>query len=116
MLPVCHRSALAGAIFFVATTAHAVAPNLTGVLPTGGKRGADVEVTLRGERLADAQEIFFYGTGISAGKIIEAQDKQVKVQFQIAPDCPLGEHALRLRTRTGISALRIFYVGPFASL
>ena len=49
-------------------------------------------------------------------KIVEATDKQVRVSLQIAADCPLGEHALRLRTASGISALRLFYVGPFPAV
>src|SRR4051812_18163371 len=50
-------------ILFVAATARAVAPNFTAITAAGGQRGSEVEVTLRGERLADAQEIFFYNRG-----------------------------------------------------
>jgi len=32
---------------------------------------------------------------------------------KLAPDCPLGEHHLRLRTATGYSELRTFFVGPY---
>ncbi len=97
-------------------TALAVAPNFTAIAPAGGQRGTAVEVTLRGERLADAQAVFFYSPGITLEKISDAKDKEVKVVFQIAADCRLGEHALRVRTAGGISALRLFYVGPFPSV
>lgn len=120
--PLSHRSTFsrwvhaAVAALFTATVALAVAPNFTAIAPAGGQRGTNVEVTLRGERLADLQEIFFYSPGIALEKIADAKDKEVKVILRLAPDCPLGEHALRLRTASGISALRIFYVGPFPSV
>ena len=101
---------------FGAAAALAVAPNFTAIAPAGGQRGTSVEVTLRGERLADTQEIFFYSPGLTLEKIRDAKDKEVKVVFQIAPDCAVGEHALRIRTAGGISALRLFYVGPFPSV
>ncbi len=97
-------------------TLSAVAPSFTVVAPAGAQRGTTVELTLRGDRLADAQEIFFYDAGITVEKITEAADKLVKARVRIAPDCRLGEHALRLRTASGLSALRIFYVGPFPSV
>ena len=97
-------------------TVAAVAPNVTAIAPAGGPRGTAVEVTLRGDRLADAQEVFFYSPGITLEKITGAKDKEVKLVFQISADCRLGEHALRLRTTGGISALRLFYVGPFPSV
>lgn len=110
-------SALASLVFsLTALTAHAVSPSFTTIAPVGGQRGSQVEVTLRGDRLADAQEIFFYRPGITVEKIVEATDKQVKAVFTLAADCPVGEHALRIRTASGISALRIFYVGPFPAV
>jgi hypothetical protein len=93
-----------------------VAPTFTAIAPAGGQRGTDVEVTLRGDRLADAQDIFFYTPGITLEKIVEATDRQVKVLLKIAPDCRVGEHALRIRTASGVSALRVFFVGPFPSV
>ena len=60
--------------------------------------------------------MFFYTPGITLEKISDAQEKAVKVVFLIAADCRLGEHALRIRTASGISALRLFYVGPFPSV
>ena len=102
--------------FLAVSAAQAVSPSFTTIAPVGGQRGAQVEVTLRGDRLADAQEIFFYRPGITVEKIVEATEKQVKAVFALAADCPLGEHALRIRTASGISALRLFYVGPFPAV
>ncbi|MCX6956033.1 MAG: PPC domain-containing protein, partial [Verrucomicrobia bacterium] len=107
---------LAGVGLLSASFAWAVAPALNAIAPAGGQRGTTLEVTLRGERLADAQEIFFYSPGITLEKIADAKDKEVKATFKIAPDCRIGQHSLRVRTAGGISALRLFYVGPFPSV
>ncbi len=110
------RALICGGIFCTASALHAVAPNLVSVTPAGGQRGSAVEVTFRGDRLADAEEIFFYSPGITVEKITEPADKVVKVTLKIAADCRIGEHALRVRTAGGISALRLFYVGPFPNV
>jgi len=105
-------------LLFATTPARAVAPHLTVTTPAGGQRGTEVEVTLRGKRLNDAQEILWYSPGIQVSKL-EAPTNQsgdVKVWLKIAPDCPLGEHALRVRCASGISDLRTFWVGPFPTV
>ncbi|MBI5766418.1 MAG: PPC domain-containing protein [Verrucomicrobia bacterium] len=96
--------------------ARAVAPNLASVVPAGGQRGTEVAVTLKGDRLADAQDVLFYSPGITVEKLVSATTAEAKTVFKIAPDCRLGEHAFRLRTTSGLSALRIFFVGPFPSV
>ena len=113
---IVRRALVGSAMLSLVTLAHAVAPNLTSVTPAGGQRGKEDEVTFRGERLADAQEIFFYSPGITLEKITDPADKQVKAVLKIAADCRIGEHALRVRTAGGISALRLFYVGPFPTV
>ena len=95
---------------------HAVAPSLASVTPAGGPRGTTVQVTLRGDRLADAQELFLYRPGITVEKLTAAADKSVQATLRIAEDCALGEHPLRLRTASGISALRLFFVGALPNL
>lgn len=81
----------------------------------GGQRGTRRAVTLTGVRLKDAQEIVFYRPGIVVPKVEPDGDKgtALKAEFQIAPDCPLGEHVFRVRTATGLSGIRTFQVGPF---
>jgi hypothetical protein len=84
----------------------------------GAQRGTDVEVTLHGERLADAQEILLYSPGIEVTRleVPTNQSALVKAQFKIDPDCRLGEHTLRVRCASGISDLRTFWVGPFPTV
>jgi hypothetical protein len=95
----------------VVLPAFATSPHLESLLPTGGQRGTEIEITIVGERLQDAQEIFCYEPGIEVGKFAANTNKTVTAQLKIAPDCALGEHHLRLRTATGLSELTTFFVG-----
>lgn len=89
----------------------ASSPILAGVQPNGGPRGAQVELQLSGARLADAVELLWYDSTIATTSVEPASGELVKAVVQIPPDCRLGEHALRLRTKTGVTELRTFYVG-----
>ncbi|HKE21499.1 MAG TPA: PPC domain-containing protein [Bryobacteraceae bacterium] len=85
------------------------------LLPRGGARGAKVEVEFHGFALENPKEVLFYGQGIAATNFvpIAKPGDGFKVQFQIAPDCPLGEHVLRVRTATQLSDAVTFWVSPF---
>lgn len=86
--------------------------------PRGGSRGASVQVTLNGRYLKDPREIIFYKPGIRVTEITpgDKPDESVKARLEIAPDCPLGEHVLRLRTATALSDAVTFWVSPFPKL
>ncbi len=104
-------------LLFVSGLGHvlAVEPRLSNILPAGGQRGTDVEVTFSGARLADAQEVVIYSPGISVAAFAP-ETNRVKVTLKLAADCRLGEHVLRVRTATGVSEARTFWVGPFPVL
>jgi Bacterial pre-peptidase C-terminal domain len=115
-----HRIAFAAmATFFAMATwsprAFATQPDVQQVVPPGGQRGSEVDLVIDGKRLDDAQELQWYDPGISV-KSLEFADKKVKVKLAIAPDCPLGEHAFRLRTKTGLSDLFTFWVGTLPTV
>jgi hypothetical protein len=95
--------------------AHAVAPRLTNILPTGGQRGTEVEVRFTGQRLDDTKEIVFYTPGISVVST-DVGTNRVKATLRLAPDCPLGEHAIRIRTATGVSEIRTFWVSALTNV
>ena len=82
----------------------------------GGQRGTEIEITLSGARLGDAQEIIYYQPGITTVSLKKVDDNNVKAKIKIAPDCALGLHDLRVRTATGISELRTFSVGAFKEI
>jgi hypothetical protein len=89
----------------------AASPVLGGIAPHGAQRGTEAVLTFQGARLADAQEVLVYYPGIAVKKLDVVNDAVVKVTVQIAADCRLGEHAFRLRTASGVSDLRTFWVG-----
>ena len=101
------------ALAFFASGANAASPHFSGLSPTGGQRGTEVEVAFQGERLWDARGVLFYTPGIEAGDLKAVSENQFTAKVKIPADCPLGEHPLRLWTASGITEMRTFWVGPF---
>lgn len=99
-----------------ALTAGAVAPSLRSTTPNGVQRGTEVELKFEGSRLADAEEILLYEPGVKILELKEVKDNFVLARVKLEADCPLGEHKIRVRTKTGISDLRTFVVGPFPQI
>ena len=104
------------ALALSAATAGAVAPSLTTTTPTGLQRGTEAELRFTGARLEDTKEILFYEDGVKVLELKEIKDSHVLARVKIAADSPLGEHKVRVRTATGVSDLRTFYVGPFPQI
>lgn len=100
----------AAVVLLCSASLRAESPSLGSITPYGAQRGTELDVQFNGARLADAQEIFFYDAGLEV-KSLTAADNAVTAKIAIAPDCRLGAHAMRVRTSTGISELRTFYVG-----
>ncbi|HVX15632.1 MAG TPA: PPC domain-containing protein [Pirellulales bacterium] len=86
-------------------------PRLGAIVPYGGQRGTEIDVAFNGDDLDDAQEILLYYPGIKVLSLEAGNDKTVKTKLQIAADCRIGIHAMRVRTASGISNLRTFSVG-----
>jgi len=99
----------------LAFNAQAVAPRLTNILPPGARRGTEIEVRFTGQRLEDTKEIVFYTSGIEVASI-EATDSRVKATLRVAADCRLGEHQMRLRTATGVSEIRTFWISALTNV
>lgn len=98
-------------------------------VPRGAGRGETVDVRLYGDFLDDPVEVVFHGPGIRCVALSGPTPVEepalfqhmkatgcVAARFVIAEDCPLGEHLLRLRTRTLFSEPVTFWVGPFPSV
>lgn len=112
-----HLLALVLAVTSLAATAGwAAEPNLQRLDPPGFQRGTEVEVTLRGDRIEDAEELMFYEPGVTMKSLEKVDAKRAKVVLNVAPDCRLGQHGLRLRTASGISDINLFYVGALPEL
>lgn len=96
-------------------------PRLNNILPHGAQRGTEVDVVLYGDDLGDAEEVLFYDPGVEVVSLThpeaeDAKSKQLLVKFRIATDCPLGTLRMRLRSRSGLSDLFTFHVGPLPVL
>lgn len=102
-----------GLVLAMAVPAGAVSPKLTSTTPAGGQRGQELELRFNGLRLEDTQEVIFYSPGLEVLKLDTSKTNNIRAMIRIAPDCRLGEHSLRLRTATGLSDLRTFYVSPY---
>lgn len=96
--------------------AGAASPELTVVTPRAAQRGTETDLVFTGNRLGDAKEILFYDPGITVTRLEAPDARQVKVHVQIAKDAKLGEYPLRVRTATGLSELRTFFVTPFPTV
>ena len=98
-------------LVLISPSIQAASPSLGAIRPVGGQRGTELEITLSGARLGDAQEIVYYQQGITTVSLKKLDDNNVRAKIKIAADCLLGLHDLRVRTATGISELRTFSVG-----
>ncbi|WP_439625455.1 PPC domain-containing protein [Gemmata sp.] len=96
---------------FACDPTFAASPSLGVIQPRGAQRGTEAVLTFAGARLTDAQEVLAYYPGITVKKLEVVNDATLKVMVAIAPDCRLGEHAFRVRTASGVSEVRTFWVG-----
>lgn len=115
----CRRLALLAAAMGIVLSAgycQAASPSLSIIMPRGVQRGADHVLTFSGARLGDAQEVFFYSPGFTVTKIEPVDANNFKAHVTVAPDCRLGEHVAQVRTASGISDYRTFYVGALAAV
>lgn len=113
------QSSLFFAFTLLAGTISAMAayPEFGGIQPRGGQRGTDVDVIFSGNRLADVEEIVSYNPSVIKALEFKAENPTtIKVKLHIEPNCPLGEQIFRVRTKSGISYARNFFVGQFPAL
>ncbi len=100
------------ALHLATFAAMAGSPRVTHLYPSGGQRGAEIEVACSGSNLEDATAMLFDTPGfeVTPGK---AEKNKFTAKIKVGSDVHLGEHTFRVVTATGISDLRLFYVTPF---
>ena len=87
-------------------------PQLSLILPRGVQQGGDRELTFSGERLGDAAEIMFHdNAGFEVKSLTPVDDKSFKAVIHVPANCPPGEHIVQVRTKSGITEYRSFWVG-----
>lgn len=104
------------AVLLAFLTAPLADPAVDLLLPRGGQRGSEVAVEFLGARLADAADVLFAAPGIDLIELSAIDEGRATARLRIAADCRMGEQQLRLRTRTGLSRLLTFWVGPFPTV
>ena len=89
------------------------APRLLTTMPMGGTAGSQVEITISGENLEEADDLVFSDPRITASHKLDAAGKPEpnKYLVTIADSCPKGLYEARVMTRLGISSSRAFSVG-----
>lgn len=107
-----------GASVVVAQSVCLPAPRLLTTMPMGGKVGTQVEVTIDGENLDDADELMFSDSRLTATRKLNAagQPERNRYVVNIAADCPVGIYEARLMTRLGVSSSRAFSVGTLTEV
>ena len=94
--------------------AQAASPSLGSISPRGVQRGVENQMVFSGDRLLDAREIFFYSPGFEVTKL-EPAAAAVKATVKVLPTCRLGQHVAQVRTASGVSEYKTFWVGPFGT-
>lgn len=95
---------------------HAAYPEFSSTTPNGAQRGTEVKLTIRGNRLADFESMIFFSPGFTQKSVEKAENGKVELTIAIAPDVQPGNHLMRIRTKTGISHARQFFVGIFPNV
>lgn len=93
-------------------------PRLLTTSPMGGKAGTQVELTISGEHLDEADQLVFSDSRITAIRKLNAEGNPEANRYlvTIAVDCPPGLYESRVMTRLGISSSRAFAVGTLPEL
>lgn len=94
------------------------APRLLTTMPMGGQVGTQVEVTISGEYLDEADQLTFSDPRITAVRKLDTAGQAVPSQYVVTidADCPVGLYEARVMTRLGISSSRAFSVGKLAEV
>jgi hypothetical protein len=107
---------LISSLFAAATLSFAAYPEFSATIPNGGPRGAEWKLTVTGTRLADFESLMFFSPGITQKSVEKVEANKVQLTIAVAPEVPLGNHLVRIRTKSGISHMRQFFVGPFTNV
>ncbi len=96
--------------------AFASSPSLSNILPRGAQRGTEIDLNFHGDRLDDSVEVMTYTPGFAFGPIEVISPKHIRTKVTISNEATLGEHLMRIRTSSGLSQVKSFWVGQFGSL
>lgn len=109
------RATIIACLCLAAAAADAGEPRLDLLEPQGAQRGTTVSVDLVGPRVGKSPlHLLLERPGVEVLKLEPVDGNRVRAELQLADDCPLGIHPLRVHTGTGLSNLRTLHVGALA--
>ena len=91
-------------------------PEFSACKPNGGQRGSEFKLTVTGTRLEDFETLLFYDPGFTVKSVEAVAAGKVDLTIAVAADAALGSHLVRVRTRTGLSHPRQFFVSPYPTV
>lgn len=91
-------------------------PEFTTTKPNGGQRGTEFSLTVTGSRLDDFEGFIFMSPGFTMKKVEKIEKTKVTAIVAIDKSVPLGNHMMRLRTKSGISHARQIFVGQYPNV
>lgn len=115
-MPSFRPIALTAVTFACTAGLFAAYPTFTSTKPNGGQRGTEVKLTITGGQLADFESMMFFSPGFTQKSVEKVENGKVELTIAIAPDVPPGNHLMRIRTKTGVSHARQFFVGIFPNV
>lgn len=97
----------------VVASARAQAPELGGLLPSGGLRGGTTTVRIDGRHFAGAR-LHLSGAGVSVKSLqTNPAGDQLTAEISVSANAPLGEHEVRITTPKGVSNGARFFVDVY---
>lgn len=97
-------------------------PSLQGALPVysyaqpAGLPKGETEIAFQGARLEDFEGFVFYSPGFEMKSVKSVKPNRVEVVLSVGPEVPLGNHLLRIRTKSGLSFIKQIFVGPYQNV
>lgn len=91
----------AGILFLGQPPEQPATPVIQTIEPAAGLQGSTVEATITGENLADATEVVFGGTGVSAVIRAGGSETELPIVITIAPDAEPGARTFQVTTPAG---------------
>lgn len=116
MTPIRSLILFSSLLLVLAEPSFAASPDFRAMKPNGGQRGTEVALTLTGTRLDDFESLVFFSPGFEMKGVEKVENNKVTCKFAIAPEVQPGNHLFRIRTKSGLSHGRYFYVGPFPNV
>lgn len=91
-------------------------PDFTSTKPNGVQRGTEEKVVLTGARLADFEDLMFFSPGFKVKSVESRAANKVELTLAVDASVPPGNHLVRVRTKSGVSHARQFFVSPYPNV